>query len=79
MTDRSTIHDLVAEYVREANAIIARGGKPPVPELMEQVIAAHPEIGVDLQNFAHMCSAAMRREAERDYEEAEQLLPREPS
>jgi hypothetical protein len=69
----TTIRDLVAEYVREAGAIIKRGERPPVPELMEQVLGAHPEIAVDFHNFARMCAAAMRREAQRDYEEADQL------
>jgi hypothetical protein len=72
MTD-TTIHNLIAEYLRRAEAIISRGERPPVPELMKQVLVAHPEIAVDFYNFARMCAAAMRREAERDYEEADQL------
>jgi hypothetical protein len=40
---------------------------------MEQVLAAHPEIAIDLESFARMCSKALRREAERQYEEADQL------
>jgi len=35
-----TIHDLVAEYVVEATAIIRHGENPPIPDLMEQVLAA---------------------------------------
>ena len=70
MTDRPTIHDLVAE---EAGAIIARGERPPVPELMEQVLAAHPEIAIDLRIFAGMCQVAMRHAAERQNAEADEL------
>jgi hypothetical protein len=73
MTEATTIHDLVAEYVREADAIIERGDKPPVPDLMEQVLAAHPEIAIDLDSFARMCEAAIRHEAERNREEAVEL------
>jgi hypothetical protein len=73
MTNRSTIHDLVAEYVREAGAIIARGERPPVPELMEEVLAAHPEIAVDIDSFARMCAAAMRHAAESQNVEADEL------
>jgi hypothetical protein len=72
MTD-TTIHDLVAEYVLKAGAIVERGNEPRVPDLMEQVLAAHPEIAIDLESFARMCSKAIRREAERNYEEAEEL------
>jgi hypothetical protein len=76
MTD-TTIHDLVAEYLREANAIIARGGEPAVPDLMQQILAAHPEIAVGLDRFARMCSEAVRRDAERQFAEADQLERRD--
>jgi len=69
----TTIHDLVSDYVRATNAIIAIGGEPPVPDLMQRVLAAHPEIAIDLDSFARMCAAALRREAERDLKEADEL------
>jgi hypothetical protein len=60
----TTINDLVAEYVRRADAIISLGGEPPVPDLMQAVLAAHPEIAIDIESFARMCAAAMRHAAE---------------
>jgi hypothetical protein len=66
----TTIHDLVAEYVREASASIE---EPGVPDLMERILAAHPEIAIDLESFARMCAKALRREAARQFEEADQL------
>jgi hypothetical protein len=69
----STIHDLVAEYVRRAETIISRGGEPPVPDLMKGVLAAHPEIAIDLRIFAGMCQVAMREAAKRQNAEADEL------
>jgi hypothetical protein len=75
MTDRTatTIHDLVAEYIRRAEAIILRGGEPAFPDLMQDVLAAHPEIAVDFRSFARMCAAAMRYAAESQNVEADEL------
>ena len=69
----TTINDLVAEYVRRADAIISLGGEPPVPDLMQAVLAAHPEIAIDLRIFAGMCAAAMRHAAESQNVEADEL------
>jgi hypothetical protein len=40
---------------------------------MQDVLAAHPEIAIDLERFAPMCQMAMREAAERQNAEADEL------
>jgi hypothetical protein len=67
----TTITDLVAEYIRKAEDIVVRGGKPAIPGLMQEILATHPEI--DLHIFAAMCEVAMREAGKRHQAKADAL------
>lgn len=70
----TTIKDLVDEYCRETEACSQRGEEePPISELMQTVLHRHPEIAIHLDTFAAMCIAELRRLAEAQLVEADQL------
>jgi hypothetical protein len=70
-----TIDKLVAEYVRRSDVIIARGGKPPVPGLMQEVLATHHDefITIDEGEFADLCMEGIRQAAMAHDEEAREI------
>ena len=62
----TTIKDLVDEYCRETEAYSQRGEEEPP-------MHRHPEIAIHLDTFAAMCIAELRRLAEAQLVEADQL------
>lgn len=58
------IDTLIAEYLRRLDAIIRNGDEHPIPGLMREVLAGHPE--VDIREFALQCADAIQGEAERE-------------
>ena len=69
----TTLQNLVDEYCTEASAIIARGEKRPVPDLLQAVFAHHRGVAVPFDVFVQRCAEQMRCIGYAKHEEAEEL------